>query len=92
MTSSSFDPIDPTELPLATWVREWTEQAVTPVADLDELLDLVGRLLHKVEDADDFERALDGIARLCDERPADFAARTAPFIQVAMSGSASCRM
>jgi hypothetical protein len=64
---------DGTEVP-----RLDPDRAITPITDLDDLLDLVGRLLHRVEDADEFERALDGISRLCDQRPADFAARTAP--------------
>ncbi len=51
--------------------------ATPPVADVDELIDVVGRVLELPDPApDELERALDGIARLCDERPADFDRRT----------------
>lgn len=72
-----FDPapltFDGTEIP-----RLDPDKSLAPIANLDELLDLLGRLVHKLDDADDFERALDGLCRLCDQRPPDFAARTAP--------------
>jgi hypothetical protein len=58
--------------------RLTAEQGIRPIADMDELLDLLGRLIERVDDADDFERALDGLSRLCDQRPDDFEARTAP--------------
>jgi hypothetical protein len=54
------------------------QEKTRPIADLDDLLDLLGRLIERVDDADDFERALDGISRLCDQRPDDFDMRTAP--------------
>ncbi len=53
-------------------------RAITPVTDLDDLLDLAGRTLEAPENPDDIERLLDGISRLCDRRPDDFARRSAP--------------
>ena len=52
-------------------------QPVEPVRDLDELIDVVGRIVEDYEiEAIEVERAVDGIARLCAERPPDFDART----------------
>ncbi|BBA35836.1 uncharacterized protein sS8_3904 [Methylocaldum marinum] len=52
----------------------------TPVALIDDLETLIQQAAHLVETADDglaVERLMDGISRLCDQRPADFEARTA---------------
>lgn len=54
------------------------DRPIEPVADLDELLDLSAALLEGEPRAADIDRALDGISRLCAERPEDFAARSAP--------------
>ncbi len=54
------------------------DQAVPPITDLDELYAVLGRLLEKVDDPDEFERVLDGLSRLCNQRPPDFDARTKP--------------
>ncbi|MCC2668283.1 MAG: hypothetical protein K0Q72_754 [Armatimonadetes bacterium] len=49
-----------------------------PVEDLDELIELLSMLLENHGPPDEIERALDGLTRLADERPADFDQRTAP--------------
>ena len=51
---------------------------IEPVADLDGLIDLFAQVLEGTGAAEDVERLLDGVSRLCDQVPADFAARTAP--------------
>lgn len=53
-------------------------RALAPVMQLDDLLDLAGRVLETPNNPDDIERVLDGISRLCDQRPEDFARRTGP--------------
>jgi Family of unknown function (DUF6493) len=53
---------------------------LVPVADLDELIDLFARVIEDRAPPEDFERALDGVSRLCDQRPDDFAARLAPLV------------
>lgn len=48
--------------------------AVTPVAGVDELVELLSRLVESGEPALDLERALDGVARLGPEQPGRAAA------------------
>ena len=52
-------------------------KAIAPVADVISLIDLAAHLLEAVDDADQVERLIDGISRLCAERPTDFAMRSA---------------
>jgi hypothetical protein len=54
------------------------EKAVPPITDLDELIALFSQVLEDARDADDVERVLDGVSRLCDRLPIDFEARTGP--------------
>ncbi len=54
--------------PLPASPREG-RQPVIPVADGDELLELLSRLLETGEPALDLERAMDGVSRLCAENP-----------------------
>lgn len=54
------------------------EDQLEPVTDLDELIDLCSSVLEDRGQVDEAEMAIDGIARLCDQRPADFAQRVAP--------------
>ncbi len=63
---------DGTEIP-----RSWDQaNAIHPIASLDELIELSASVIEGSGGIDDIERVLDGISRLCGERPADFANRT----------------
>jgi Family of unknown function (DUF6493) len=48
-----------------------------PVATVDELIELAAMLVEGGGDGDDCERFLDGVSRLCAERPVGFERRTA---------------
>lgn len=52
-------------------------EAIAPVADVESLIDLAAHLLEVVADASQVERLMDGISRLCADRPTDFAMRSA---------------
>jgi Family of unknown function (DUF6493) len=54
------------------------ERRLEPIDDLDTLIDLCSRLIENPEPAEDLDRCFDAISRLCDQRPSDFAKRTAP--------------
>jgi hypothetical protein len=54
------------------------EKAVQPLQTLDDLIDLFAGVLENARSADDVERVLDGVSRLCAERPDDFVARSGP--------------
>lgn len=62
---------DPTGAPL---LGEPTRLA--GVGDVDELVWLLEILVESCDSADDLERGLDGISRLCDRDPADLSTRT----------------
>ncbi len=49
-----------------------------PIQDLDELIEGLSSAVEDLKDADEFERLLDGLSRLCDQGPKDFVARTSP--------------
>ena len=66
---------DGTEIPRLDPAR-----ALVPIQDLDELIDLLARLIEGPGSPEDMELALDGVSRLCDQRPEDFSARTAPLV------------
>jgi hypothetical protein len=51
---------------------------IEPIRTVDELLDAVAHAVEEIESADELERILDGISRLCDQRPSDFELRAAP--------------
>ena len=51
-------------------------ERLEPVANLDDLVYLYLHVLEGGAAAEDFERVLDGVLRLCDARPDDFASRT----------------
>ena len=53
-------------------------RALMPIQELDELIDLLAGLIEDSGSPDDCELALDGVSRLCNQRPEDFATRTAP--------------
>jgi hypothetical protein len=54
------------------------EKAVAPIDELDELIAVFSQVLEDASNADDVERVLDGVSRLCDRLPIDFQARTGP--------------
>ncbi len=64
---------DGTEIP-----RLKNVQRLTPVANLDELIDVCACVVENDERVDDAERAFDGLSRLCDHKPDDFARRVGP--------------
>ncbi len=47
-------------------------EPLEPIADLETLIARASRVIEKPEDMDEIELVLDGISRLCAERPADF--------------------
>jgi len=64
---------DGTEIP-----RLDPERRLVPIEDLDSLIERCSRLIENPEPAEEVDRCVDAISRLCDRRPADFAKRTAP--------------
>jgi Family of unknown function (DUF6493) len=50
---------------------------LAPVESVDELIELAGFLLEGQGTGDDVERLLDGVSRLCDQRPQGFERRVA---------------
>ena len=54
---------------------------LVPVESVDELVELAAALLEGQGSGDDCERLLDGVSRLCGERPAAFERRTAGLAQ-----------
>ncbi len=54
--------------------------AVTPLDSLDALFDAVARALEEVHKADEIERLLDGVSRLCSLPSGDFARRAASLV------------
>ncbi len=61
------------EVPVLTGVAP-----IAPIESADQLLDAVAHAIEAIDSADELERILDGISRLCDQRPADLAVRAAP--------------
>lgn len=57
------------------------ETRLTPIATLDELIEQLSAAVEELDSADQLERLLDGLSRLADQRPDDFAARTAPILK-----------
>lgn len=55
-------------------------QRIQPIETMDELLDAVAHAIEVTESADEAERILDGISRMCDQRPADFEKRAKVFL------------
>lgn len=67
---------DGTELP-----RLRLAHPIAAIADLDELVQVAAQVLESAASVDDFERFLDGISRLCDQRPDDFERRVSPLMK-----------
>jgi hypothetical protein len=70
---------DGTEFP-----RLAPERAIPPVATLDELIDDAAATLENAGDVDAMESVFDGVSRLCDERPDNFARLTGPLLKRTM--------
>lgn len=68
-------PIDPLKM-----IHLLTENELRPIVSLDELIDELSSAIERPMEPDQFERLLDGLSRLCDRRPPDFAIRTAPLL------------
>ena len=51
-------------------------ERIEPITDVDELIDVVAHAMETIDNADEFERIMDGISRLCDQKPDNFEART----------------
>ena len=58
---------------------------IAPVETLDELIDLCAAVLENIGPAEEIERMLNGVSRLCGERPDDFDRRTGPLKKRAAS-------
>ena len=56
---------------------------LVPVESVDELIEVASMLLEGQGTGDDVERFLDGVSRLCDERPSGFERRTAGLLKQA---------
>lgn len=54
---------------------------IEPVASVDELIELAAMLIEGEGSGDDCERFLDGVSRLCGERPEGFERRTAGLVK-----------
>lgn len=57
------------------------DRQVKPIADMEELLDLLTTALEVVTSVEDYERILDGVSRLCRTRPDGFDRRSAPLLR-----------
>ncbi len=53
---------------------------IEPIVDLDDLIASISHAVESVDSPDEVERVLDGISRLCNERPTDFVDRVAPLL------------
>jgi len=53
-------------------------RAIQPLTNLDDLIHLAAAVLEEPANPTDLERVLDGISRLCAQRPEDFERRTEP--------------
>ncbi len=68
-----FDPMTVPRLDAAT--------RLTPIKDLDELIDRASSAVEKLDSSEELELLLDGMSRLADVRPEDFGIRTAPLLK-----------
>jgi hypothetical protein len=71
--AASFDGMDIPRLNAA--------DRLNPVSNLDELIDLCARVVEDESLVDDAEQAMDGLSRLCDQRPDDFHQRVGPLLK-----------
>lgn len=57
-----------------------TVQPISPIENIDDLIAAVSHAVEVVDSPDEVERILDGISRLCGDKPGDFGERTAPLL------------
>ena len=67
---------DGTEIPRLTLV-----QPVTPIENVEELIDVCARVIEDGTLVDDAERCIDGLARLCASKPDDIEKMIAPLLK-----------
>lgn len=60
--------------------RLYEDQRVEPIRDLDELIARLTVAVEGLNDPIEFELLVDGLSRLCAERPEEFEARMAPLL------------
>jgi len=65
-----------------------TENLLTPIDTVDELIDAVSRAVECIETPDTVELIIDGIARLSPSKDDEFTAKTAPLMRRLMDGGA----
>lgn len=54
---------------------------ILPIQSVDELFDAVEHAIENIEQGDELERIVDGISRLCDQRPGNFERRAKPLLK-----------
>src|SRR6185503_18822984 len=72
LSAVSFDPMAVPRLA--------DDQRVQPVETLDELIERLTVAVEGLDDPIELELLVDGLSRLCDQRPDDFQARLAPLV------------
>ncbi|MCK4708668.1 MAG: hypothetical protein KAU21_08630, partial [Gammaproteobacteria bacterium] len=73
----SFKTSFPPPLPLKVNTDFFNDnERIEPIQTVEELILAVSHAVEVVDSADEVERILDGISRLCDQHPADFSIRT----------------
>jgi hypothetical protein len=55
-------------------------EEIVPINDLDTLVQVISTAIEGMDDTNDFERILDGLSRLCDQKDKDFYKKTAPLL------------
>lgn len=56
------------------------QEKLNPINDLDELIREVSHAVEVVDSPDNVDQIIDGISRLCDQRPQDFSSKVAPLL------------
>lgn len=55
-------------------------QEIEPINDIDTLIQVISSAVEGLTDCNDFERILDGLSRLCDQKDTDFDSKVAPLL------------
>jgi len=55
-------------------------QPVTPFNNIEDLVDAIAHAIERVDSPTEFERILDGMCRLCEQRPNDFVEQFKPLV------------